>query len=512
MAIDLPPLPPPELSDIQTLKPLTSNAGIELTAAGYPVRIAGVTLLDPDEVKTALSPAKDLSQLVRALNALYRLNGYIAVRLLYVLDGKTLLVHVSEGCIREIDTPPRLQDYLDDLIGDCALTAARYTQAKQLPDLLTDRAGQNVTTEARFEGTGKDVTLYLESTPDEDYDRTEWSLTFGNPGNRFLGRYFAGAGVRHHTHRGTELTAAYTRALTSLGRNPSGGKGLDALQLGAGFVHPWGLFSASGSYVEYEQELAGFDLEAEIGQFELAGQQLLPSRPTARWVVSEKLLYVDSQIEEPTSGLDLQDETYPAIELGTVYSEAFNLFNLPLSGQAGIALRHGLGDQDGSFPISGRRADFLLARPNGSLTWNMQDKRSLALSLNGQFTSDSLPQQQQWVLGGHTTMSAWLPGVLIGDSGIHLKLEYQHTPWQLRERPLKLSAFAELGEAEFEDLPSPLDERRRLSDAGLRLNYEICDGLTLEGVAAVPISDDGLAQDFLDDLRSDAFFSLRQVW
>lgn len=511
MPIDLPPLPPPDLSTISELKDRGSNS-VDLQVAGYQTRISGTSLLTSEEVKKALGPATDLSQAVRALNALYRLKGYVAVKILYVLDGQTLLIHANEGCIAKIDAPPRLQGYLDDLIGDCALTAARFTKEKVLADLLVDRAGQTVTPDLRFDPNGNDVTIVLNGVPIENHDRTDWSLSIGNPGNRFLGRYFGGAGVRHHTRRGTELTATYTRALTSIGSSPRGGKRLDAYQLGAGIVHPWGLFSASGSLVEYEQEIAGIDLDARTLQYELAAQHLLPSPDNGRWVLSEKLLYVDSEIRARQFNLDLQDETYPAIELGTVYSQAFNLMNQALSAQFSLALRHGLGDQDGTFAISGRRGDFFLGEPGLQLRWEIPGKHRLQWTTNAQITSDSLPQQQQWVLGGLSTISAWLPGVLVGDSGYHSVLAFSFAPWQIRERPLNVSLFAEIGSAEFEDLPSPLNERRTLSDAGIRLQYEIWNGLTLDAVAAAPLSDSNLNDAFLDDLRSDAFFNLRQVW
>lgn len=514
MPIDLPPLPPPDLSTVGELKARGSNA-VELSIAGYEAKISGTSLLTSDEVKKALEPATDLSQAVRALNALYRLKGYIAVKILYVLDGQTLLIYANEGCIAGIDAPPRLQGYLDDLVGDCALTAARFSKEKTLADLLVDRAGQSVTPDLRFDPNGKDVTIVLDGVPIEDHDRTDWSLSFGNPGNRFLGRYFGGAGVRHHTRRGTELTATYTRALTSIGSSPRGGKRLDAYQLGAGIVHPWGLFSMSGSLVDYEQEVAGIDLEASIGQYELAGQHLLPSPATGRWVVSEKILYVDSEITAPQFNADVQDESYPALELGTVYTQAFNFMNQALSAQVSLVLRHGLGDQDGTFEISGRRGDFFLGEPGLQLRWELPAKHRLQWTTNAQITSDSLPEQQQWVLGGINTLSAWLPGVLVGDSGYHSILQFSFAPWQLvSERPLNFSLFAEVGSSKFEGLPAPLDQRFTLGDAGLRLEFEILEGLTLDAVAAVPIkdSDNDLVDDFLDDLRSDAFFNLRKVW
>ena len=510
MAIDLPPAVPPQLTSAEALRSSTAS-GMSMQIAGYDARIAGATLVSEEEIRTALGSAADLSQAVRALSALYRLKGYLAARILYVLDGTTLLVQVNEGCIRAVEAPPRLQGYLDPLIGDCALTTVRFHQQKLLADLLTDRAGQSVSSELKFED-GANATLFLNGNPLEDHDPTQWSLNFGNPGNRFLGRYFAGGGVRHHTRRGTELTATYNRALTSMGSSPQGGKYLNAYQAGAGFVQPWGLIGTSASYVEYEQEVLGFDLEADVLQLEVAGQYLLPSRPEARWLASGRLLYVDSQIEEPISGLDLQDEVYPAIEAGTAYNHGTNIFSQSIALQGGLLLRQGLGDQDGSFPVSGRRGDFTLMEPNVGLTWNLKNESELRWTLNAQITSDSLPQQQQWVLGGISNMSAWLPGVLIGDQGLHTRLEYSLAPIQLREQPLSLSVFAEAGSAEFEDQPAPLSDRRSLSDAGFRLNYQIWTGLTLDAVAALPLGDSHLDDDFLEDLRSDAFFNLRQVF
>lgn len=507
MAIDLPPALPPELATTTQLASVSNESPIATTAAGYKVIVTGNSLLEPEQIKKLLSEYDDLSRAVRQLTAAYRLKGYLLVKVMYVLDGQTLRIHVVEGCVREVVAGEALQNYVDNMQGGCNITAAQFNDNTLLASLVAERAGQKISSNYVLDGLNKQGILQFDATPQAGYSPVGMTITAGNPGNRFLGRYFAGASLYQDMDSGGRFTAGYNKALTSVGSNPRGGTGLDAYQIGYNRITPVGVFGFGASYVEYGQRFNPFDLEAEILQIDLNAQKLLASKPSTRWVLDGRLLYVDSVIEEQLTQTNLQDENYAAIEIGTRYNSPVQLYGLNMQGNISGLIRQGLTGDKGTLDSNARRGNFTLARASGGVLMGLLQSMKLSFSLDIQYAADRLPQQQQWVLGGLNSLSAWLPGVLTGDSGGYANLSLGFQPWQLWRGPLTMNLFAEIGSSQFEDISGPAGDRFTLSDAGIRFDWQIFEKLRLTLIAAEPLSDDDLPAAFLDDLESDAFFS-----
>ncbi|MFT5033478.1 MAG: hemolysin activation/secretion protein, partial [Bacteroidia bacterium] len=117
--------------------------------------------------------------------------------------------------------------------------------------------------------------------------------------------------------------------------------------------------------------------------------------------------------------------------------------------------------------------------------------------------------QQQFVLGGLSTMSAYLPGTLIGDSGVYgrIKLEGHWHPFGADLTP---SLFVEYGTAWFEDVRGELGESRSLVDAGVRVEGDIGRDLTMQFVAAVPVSERNLDSDLIKTMEANFYWHLEK--
>src|SRR3569623_1806507 len=87
----------------------------------------------------------------------------------------------------------------------------------------------------------------------------------------------------------------------------------------------------------------------------------------------------------------------------------------------GVAIRKGFGkngsniDQN-NLPLHGDQS-YLLFRPSALLKFFWTNNIATGLEASAQFSSDTLPEQQQWVLGGVGSLTSSLPGVVVGDKG-----------------------------------------------------------------------------------------------
>jgi hemolysin activation/secretion protein len=142
----------------------------------------------------------------------------------------------------------------------------------------------------------------------------------------------------------------------------------------------------------------------------------------------------------------------------------------------------------------------------------LADHYELAMNLDAQFSDGTqLPQQQQYVLGGMNSLSAYLPGVLIGDNGyfVHAALNAKYRAWGM---PVEASIFAEYGATNFSDVSGELGMEQSLADAGVRFSASLGYGFETEFVAAVPLMDKVVDKARVDSLESDFFWRLRWTY
>lgn len=568
MAIDLPPVIPPQLAKLEVLEQYASGATPYVGIVnGYELRVTGDHHLTDDEMAKIFAAANTPSQAIILMNSLAYRKGHLLVTMQYAPDVSIVHVHAVQGTVRRVEGEG-VAEYFEPLKGDSDLTRADFDRARVMANVRSERAGVDYT--AQFvvdEGNPADVTLVFEGTPAEDYDPTDLTLKVGNQGSRYVGRYFGDVGLSHEFKNGVKASAAYQTAFTDLGES-RGGEDYHRIQLGADRPFASGLYGINVSHVEYTQDLGSStvatgidgllcqllglcgggatrsqDLDADINAIVLTGEQVLASDLDYRFNLFQKIEYIDSQIEVDNSGFlqedepsefALQDEKYGVVEVGVKYFGAKALEDKLMRWSAQFAVAAGVTGDSGTLGTykefreaaldenpgadvpevapAARTAEFIALKPKVSLKIPTSPDGSINGSFVGQFADEQLPQQQQWVLGGMTTLAAYLPGVLVGDSGYFGLVNYEHVfPTEVAK--ITGSVFAEYGTAWYENVSGSLGDERSIADAGVRVRAEFGWDVTVDAVAARKIADDGFEdEDDLDELEADFYITLKKVF
>jgi hypothetical protein len=573
MAIDLPPAIPPQLTQLNRIEQYVAGSSPYVGIVnGYEVRVSGDHHLNDEELAKIFAAAKTPSQAIILMNAMTIRKGHLLVSMQYAPDVNVVHVHAIQGSVTNVQGEG-IAEYFTGLEGDDDLTRADYERARVMANVRSERAGVNYS--ARFDVDPENpanVALIFNPEPVEDHDATDVILKLGNEGSRFVGRYFGDAALSHNFKNGTNAAVAYQTAFTDLGES-RGGEDYHRVQLSMDRPFASGLYGISASHVEYSQDLGSFalatggsgggltnvpvlgeldevlggllssllggggggaaiqqvDLEADINAIVLSGEQVLAGDLDYRFNLFQSIEYIDSQIEVDT--LDpIQDEKYGVVEVGVKYfgAKALNESLLRWSGQfsvkAGVTGDSGtLGTYDEfvanstTTPVpevapAARTAEFILLKPKLAMKLPLTASSSINANFSAQFADEQVPQQQQWVLGGMSSISAYLPGVLVGDSGYHGLVNYEYS-FPLNFAKITTSAFAEYGAAWYENVSGDLGDERSIADAGVRMRAEFDYDFTLDAVAARKIADDGFNDsDDLDRLEADFYITLKKVF
>lgn len=547
MAIDLPPVMPPQLAThIQIEAASQANAeAITAVVAGITVRVVGNQYLSPSQITSILSAAETPSDAITALTRRYYNAGYLLVSVSYFRVDDTVTILVNQSTVKGIRGNSAITAHFKGLIGDPDLSLAEFDRARVLADLHAQRAGlaYSIAYEQHYDN---QVILDFREVPVDDYDATDVVLEMNNKGSRFLGRYFGLAGLRQRFNTGTEASLAYKTIFEDLGE---AGDGDGYQQLDFSVEHPFtfGLYGVDFTRIEYQRQpqistspggglglglclppliscapsggSAVVDLDAEIDVATFSGEQVLYSNPVRRWSVFERIEYVNSEIQADVQSQPLLDESYQTVELGAKYSVRGALATSPSYFKAQLSLRAGFGDggslesdRSDGVGIGQRSADFVMLRPKLGYKFALAPHYELAVNLDGQFVDDTqLPQQQQYVLGGMNSLSAYLPGVLIGDNGyfVQAALNAKYRVWGM---PLEASLFAEYGATSFNGVSGELGSNQSVADVGVRLSAMLGYGFETELVAAAPLMDDVVDKARVDTLESDFFWRLRWTY
>ncbi len=555
MAIDLPPVLPPVLADeasyYELKRGVSNTLGIQGNIAGTTIRVYGNQKLDAEAVRAMIAEAAVPSEFIKQLTRAYYDDGNILTRVLYFREGTTVSVFISEYELAGVEGSESITPYFVGLRGDSDLTLGEFYNARELANIRSERSGVNYRT--HFEVLdGNQATLVLEPEPVADHDATDIFVELNNRGSRFAGRYYGIAGLQHNFASGTQATLAYQHAFSDLGGSRLGSD-LDQLKFSLDHPFTFGLYGIELAHVEYKSTVESVQTtqgsctllilgctpassqttergaDGEVSEMALTGKQYLYSTPLAGISLSQRLEHVDTKVEADGLSDPLLDETYQVAELGVDYVRR----PVPVSGdsslQAGLKVRYGLGGDGGTLdrydefraqnPSSSvpdvvpaaRSADFLTLHPSVDYHWRYAPQWVASASFKGQFANEQLPQQQQYVLGGMYALSAYLPGALIGDEGYLLRLNVttRRNWWGFDWRP---SVFIEHGAAWFNETASDLGDSQSASDIGIRLATEFGDGLSMDIVAATPLSKDVSDEDRLEDAEADFFWRLRKVF
>ena len=559
MAIDLPPvIPPAAASADAVIEARRNEGGVQATIDGVAVKVYGNQYLSDSDLVAVLESAATPAEAVIKLAKRYYEDGHLLVSVNYarLLDSIAIIVH--QKSLNQVVGAEELSSYFKGLEGDSDLKMSEFHRAKVLADLRSRRAGYNYEISYTEQGLNA-VDMVLTRTAVENHKATEFIVEANNKGSRFLGRYFGLAGVKHKTESGTQISASYQTAFTDLGESRDGE---ELNQVSVSVDHPFaqGLYGIDLNYVDYlrEPEVAtvqagdcfdllgiplfcqpnqiinkGVELDAEIIQATLRGEQVLYSTPWKQFSLTQRIEFVDSTIERKDSGEMILDENYQVLELGARYSQnryqskGHNASRFA----ANLRLRGGFGDGGtldsfdeyrepfdtaGVTPpdvaAAARTAEFIALLPSASYEQRIADGLTFKANARGQLSDSQLPQQQQFVLGGMDTLSAYLPGVLIGDEGYHLSMALDKAIGELAGIRITPSVFAEMGAIRYQDASGELGDMQSLADAGLRVKFEYGKWLYSEVVAAAPVYDDVADEDFIERLEADFYWRLRMTF
>jgi hemolysin activation/secretion protein len=157
----------------------------------------------------------------------------------------------------------------------------------------------------------------------------------------------------------------------------------------------------------------------------------------------------------------------------------------------------------------------LLVQANASAQTTLPLGISAAASVTAQMTDATLPQAQQWILGGFGNLSAWLPAVLIGDSGALARVVVSSPPFSWSVFTITGGAYAEAGISRLEQRGPAEPYTRGLGDVGLTLSGSTTTGTSLTLTYGFPAwyrNVDGAVRESVDRNRANLYFTLNQTF
>ena len=510
MPIALPaPLPP-----VQGAADIIKTQGAAIVTAS--VKDTQVHVIGPDVVNKAtlegvLANAVDLSDAVRQIQAVYYTAGYPAVKVTYGLAQPDLFVLVSLNKVSAVEVPAPYDAYFSGLPSADPLTDADLEPARTMASLHADRAGQIAV--PVFKADAENTVLRIEPT-DGGPGRSTMGLSFGNPGNRFVGRHFLDYFAGHGFTTGDELRATGRHATTGV-NNDDEAESYYEHTLSWSKVTPLGLFGVTGRNVGYQQPISlvvGADpvsFDGKIRQGEVSWLYLLAADFDSRLAVGAKLDYTYKNFDVTLTDELIQRQEYGSAELSAEYTRAVRPMDVRTDLNAGLAVRSGLGSDETDNAIRAADFGYLLFRPSLGLRAGVGQALVASLRINGQYSGDTVPEQQQWVMGGVGNMEAYLPGVATGDSGGLARLQLEATVLDLGSFKLVPRVFAEYGFTRLENpfLGQP-DGTQSLADAGVALGIAFGKYLEASVSYAESFEEDGIDEAVLENADANMFFQV----
>lgn len=522
MAADLPPNTAPEAPAAAAAPAPAAAEPIYVDAGGYRYSVIGNTLLPREKIEAAIRSASSPKEAIDAVNRVYVDAGYPFVVIGGQVNNKLVALQVVQGRIAEIDAPPHLLPFYRRLLDREDVTQNMMLRDSALAEFYAARQGVRAKASfspAKVEG-GTKLTVVEE--PIEGARPVSGGLSFSNLSGRFSSRYTAGGNVAVRPGGGLELTANYVQGIPGL-TSDSAGSSYKSGALGASLVTPWGLYALSYSDTEYQIGEAGRPAfpygRTEFGG--ITGTQLVYADSRSRIALTEGFnRYSNRQgvfPEEPVPFI-IVDQDYNVANIGATYTTSFVLAGQNSTFSAGVTVAKGLSPRTGSFLPADPGVPnprFALLQANLSLSASLPAGFSAGATINAQVSDDTLPQAQQWILGGFGNLSAWLPATLIGDTGALGRATLSTPPMQWGAFSFSGSAFAEAGISRPDQRPAGDPYTRGLADLGLSVVGSTTTGTSLTLAYAWPVwyrNVEGAIRESVDRSRAHLYFTLNQTF
>lgn len=553
MAIDLPPLLPPQLNTGEvTIEARQSYSRYVRTLGDYQLTVGGDHGLSAAELDAIFERSRSPSEAIQLMNAATYRQGRLLVRYVYTPPRNGIIeVEAVQQSVAAVRGPEPITRYFAALESDRELTRADFDRQRVIANIFAKRSGGDYSISYEESDRPQALDLVFAQSDAEDHSPFSVSASLGNQGSRFAGRYFLDVGLAYALPQGTSVAADFQTALTELGE-ATDGEDYRFARFSVDHPFTFGLLGLEARHTEYQRDLGSFtettatclgpviggvcslpgttttttelELDAEVQQLALSGTQILSSDLDHRLSLSQRLEWTDSQIDAST-GDKVQDERYGALELGASYHKADRVAGKRLNWNVAAALKGGLGGDSGTLgsdstaagiSFGKRSAEFLALKPRASARYAFSERNAFTLDFSAQIANEQLPQQQQWVLGGIDRISAYLPGVLVGDTGYHLDTGLERR-WQWGAVELTTAVFAEYGSARFENASGPAGAdtdfgHASIADAGLRATIQARDWLEVRAVMAESFHEDNVDEARLERTEADFFLLLKATF
>ncbi len=517
MTPDLPPSPP-EASPPAAIVQAPNEESVFVESNGYRYVVNNNRGLLPAETITrTIQLAQTPQQAIDTLRLEYLKAGYVLIAMRADVSGKLVAVEVIHGRIAEtaID-PPSLAPYFTGLEDIADLRRETLIRKSTLAEFYASRDGQRPKVDfAPTKETYGGTRLIVTEEPLEGASPYALGLGFGNLGSRYSSRYTWQAGGSLRPGGGLELTGSYTGGLPGLTKDSAGAQYWNAA-VGASLVTPWGLYSANYTAVQYKigESSAPLYPQGDIQTGSLSGTQLVYVDTAMRWTVNEGYTHTDNNVTVFEGSYALTDQHYDFLTLGTFGAASFTVLDLNASVSATVNASRGLTRPRGTFLPDGPGVPstrFTQVVATFNYVQSLPENYSLTLNWSGQWADATMPQNQQWVLGGFGNLTAWLPAALVGDSGTLVRLTAATPTWNWQGLSVSGNAFYEWGLVSLYYTPEGAQTTRGASDAGIGLNFKYATGTSATVAFAYPIASRNVEISTLNKLgRANVYFSLNQ--
>jgi hypothetical protein len=488
--VDFPAALPVDEIKVEALIPYSKEAFIQFNQDGLIVKIVGNKYLADSKVQSLFTTSKSITEGLNALRRAYVEAGHLLMKVDFFRNDQQIIFLVREMTLDNVTGDSTIVSYFDALKGEANLTYDEYEVARVRAETFASRSGLNY--KASYKSIGeKGVTLNFVASTAENFEPTQVFVEANNHGSRYSGEYNAKIGFSQYFDQGNRLTLVYGAPLASLNDEDTG----ELSQVLASFdmPTPYGTFGIDAVAVDYQRDQVGNDAayEGTLNMVTLRGGQIVASDRTSRFSIQGSLSHIDDSVNYPTAPDSDNNEKYLVGELGLTYNKfARGDYSFTFSAAAKVGLTQ---DAGGSFATDKtdpaqsatlsqtRQSEFTTFKPQLAFVKKLADRFELSMNYMAQTAKERVPQAQQFVLGGTGSMSAWLPGVMIGDEGYHAKLALGYS-FNAFGGQWKASVFTEKGETQYINADDNL--KQSATDSGIALTGQFGKQFTFNLIAA----------------------------
>ena len=516
MTVFTPPANPPAI--LETAPPRFGLTPVRVASHKYDYVVTGNTLLPPRLIEATIARASGPHAAIHALLKQYHQHGFMLVAVTaQVKRKKHVEIAVIEGMVTDQKIADPLRPYFPNALNRSDLQQSDLIRDQVMASTFAARSGHHVTINLSPAPNPGGSVLTVNQTKIDGYSPVSALVNFGNYGSRYASGYVAGGQVNANLGHGVAINANFTQGIPGL-RRVSLGSNYYTNGVGISVVRPYGIYGFNANWTHFRLGKSTYPLnpDGNIFTYQFTGSQLLYAGKTNRVTLNESFNHVRYTESVFNGFYTLLDQHYNYLTGGVSASHAMSVLGESASVQGsfnfnlGISAPYGtLYDNIRGAPTPHFRYSVMSLEYNQSIPHGM----SIELSGNAQWSTNTLPSQQQWVLGGFGNLSAWEPGTIVGDSGYIARLQLNSPTFRRWGSAAKLGAYIETGGAANANPPRGSAPWQTLSDVGVSLTLSLPHKISIKAMAALPIHTSGFTPAGKNNLklnRINAFFVIQK--